>query len=269
MRGDTSRAPRTRASRSARSSSPIRASSERSGSTSARPTRTTAQRCGTALYGDVPRRHRRRRHPAALERSAARDPGRGDRADRRRLGLDPARYVRCSADLAIRPALQTRFIAEADAAFPGTATRVVDLDSSHSPFLSMPGRLATRDPGGVMPELGRVGIWSRELRFGDRAEAREAAVELEELGFGTLWIPGGAGDDELLPVVGEQLSATRRVVIATGILNVFGHDPQDVARAHARARRRPPGPLPARDRHRAREVPRRRAPRRARGSRSR
>lgn len=84
-----------------------------------------------------------------------------------------------------------------------------------------------------MPELGRVGIWSRELRFGDRGEAREAAVELEELGFGTLWIPGGAGDEELLPVVGEQLSATRRVVIATGILNVFGHDPQDVARAHA------------------------------------
>jgi probable F420-dependent oxidoreductase len=84
-----------------------------------------------------------------------------------------------------------------------------------------------------MLDLGRVGIWSRELRFGDRAEAREAVGELEELGFGTLWVPGGAGDDELLPVIGEQLSATRKVVFATGILNVFGHDPHDVARAHA------------------------------------
>jgi pimeloyl-ACP methyl ester carboxylesterase len=58
-------------------------------------------------------------------------------------GAIPRTYVRCSSDRAIRPALQTRFIGEADAAFPATATRVVDLDSSHSPFLSMPGRLAT------------------------------------------------------------------------------------------------------------------------------
>jgi probable F420-dependent oxidoreductase len=85
-----------------------------------------------------------------------------------------------------------------------------------------------------MIELGRLGIWSRELRFGDRAEAREAAAELEELGFGTLWIPGGGGDDELLPVVAEQLAATRSLAFATGILNVFGHDPADVAREHAR-----------------------------------
>jgi probable F420-dependent oxidoreductase len=84
-----------------------------------------------------------------------------------------------------------------------------------------------------MLDLGRVGIWSRELRFGDRAEALEAVRELEQLGFGALWVPGGAGDDELLPVIGEQLAATRQVVFATGILNVFGHDPQDVARAHA------------------------------------
>jgi pimeloyl-ACP methyl ester carboxylesterase len=50
--------------------------------------------------------------------------------------------VRCSADRAILPALQDRFIAEADAAFPETATRVVGLDTSHSPFLSQPDRVA-------------------------------------------------------------------------------------------------------------------------------
>ena len=42
-------------------------------------------------------------------------------------------------------------------------------------------------------ELGPVGIWSRELRFGAPAQALEAAADLEELGFGTLWIPGGLG----------------------------------------------------------------------------
>jgi pimeloyl-ACP methyl ester carboxylesterase len=54
----------------------------------------------------------------------------------------PRIYVRCSADRAILPALQNRFIAEADAAFPENPTAVVDLDTSHSPFLSQPGRLA-------------------------------------------------------------------------------------------------------------------------------
>ncbi|WP_231635667.1 hypothetical protein [Novosphingobium sp. ST904] len=46
-----------------------------------------------------------------------------------------------------------------------------------------------------MPSLGRIGIWSMELRFGDRAQAELAAAELDELGYGTLWIPGGIGGD--------------------------------------------------------------------------
>jgi pimeloyl-ACP methyl ester carboxylesterase len=57
-------------------------------------------------------------------------------------GSIPRTYVRCTADLAVRPALQSRFIAEADAAFPKRPTSVVDLDASHSPFLSQPGRVA-------------------------------------------------------------------------------------------------------------------------------
>jgi pimeloyl-ACP methyl ester carboxylesterase len=57
-------------------------------------------------------------------------------------GSVPRTYVRCSGDRAILPALQTRFIAEADAAFPAHATRVVDLDTSHSPFMSASDRLA-------------------------------------------------------------------------------------------------------------------------------
>jgi hypothetical protein len=42
----------------------------------------------------------------------------------------------------IRPALQQKFIADADAAFPGNLTVVHTLDASHSPFLSMPGQVA-------------------------------------------------------------------------------------------------------------------------------
>jgi pimeloyl-ACP methyl ester carboxylesterase len=50
-------------------------------------------------------------------------------------------YLVCAKDLAIRPALQARFITEADAAFPDNPTSVAILHASHSPFLSMPGEL--------------------------------------------------------------------------------------------------------------------------------
>ncbi|WP_049575961.1 alpha/beta fold hydrolase [Nonomuraea sp. SBT364] len=51
-------------------------------------------------------------------------------------------YVTCTRDRAILPALQARFVAEADAAFPGNPTSVAALDASHSPFLSVPGEVA-------------------------------------------------------------------------------------------------------------------------------
>jgi pimeloyl-ACP methyl ester carboxylesterase len=57
-------------------------------------------------------------------------------------GSVPRTYVKCEQDWAIRPALQRRFVAEADAAFPDNPTTVVTLDASHSPFLSMPDRVA-------------------------------------------------------------------------------------------------------------------------------
>ena len=54
----------------------------------------------------------------------------------------PRTYVRCTQDMAIRPALQQRFIADADAAFPASPASVHTLHAAHSPFLSMPGQVA-------------------------------------------------------------------------------------------------------------------------------
>jgi len=76
--------------------------------------------------------------------------------------------------------------------------------------------------------LGRVGVWSMELRFGDRAEAEGAAAEADELGYGALWIPGGI-DGAVLADVERLLSVTKHTTIATGILNLWKHDPADVA----------------------------------------
>jgi pimeloyl-ACP methyl ester carboxylesterase len=57
-------------------------------------------------------------------------------------GSVPRTYVMCSRDRALQPAMQRRFIELADAAFPGNPTTVHTLESSHSPFLSVPGELA-------------------------------------------------------------------------------------------------------------------------------
>ncbi|RPA19845.1 LLM class F420-dependent oxidoreductase [Gordonia sp. OPL2] len=80
--------------------------------------------------------------------------------------------------------------------------------------------------------LNGVGIWSSPLRYGDQGEAAEAAAELDELGFTALWIPDVGGP--VLESVENLLGATRNAVVATGILNMWMHEPHDVAAAHAR-----------------------------------
>jgi alkanesulfonate monooxygenase SsuD/methylene tetrahydromethanopterin reductase-like flavin-dependent oxidoreductase (luciferase family) len=81
-------------------------------------------------------------------------------------------------------------------------------------------------------DLGRVGIWSRELRYNpDRGARAAAAAELEDLGYSAIFIPDAGGD--VLGDVAHLLAATRRIPVATGILNIWMHDPADVARGCA------------------------------------
>jgi probable F420-dependent oxidoreductase len=81
-------------------------------------------------------------------------------------------------------------------------------------------------------KLDGVGIWSSPLRYGDTGEAAESAAELDELGFSALWIPDVGGP--VLESVENLLGATTNAVVATGILNMWMHEPADVAAAHAR-----------------------------------
>lgn len=79
-----------------------------------------------------------------------------------------------------------------------------------------------------MPSLGRIGVWSMELRFGEAKQAAKAAAELDELGYGALWIPGGVGGD-ITADIDRLLDATTDATIATGILNIWMHDPAEIA----------------------------------------
>jgi alkanesulfonate monooxygenase SsuD/methylene tetrahydromethanopterin reductase-like flavin-dependent oxidoreductase (luciferase family) len=80
-------------------------------------------------------------------------------------------------------------------------------------------------------DLSGIGVWSSQLRYGNPAEAAEAAAELEELGFEALWIPDVGGP--VLDSVDHLLASTKRAVIATGILNLWMHEPSDIASRYA------------------------------------
>jgi probable F420-dependent oxidoreductase len=73
--------------------------------------------------------------------------------------------------------------------------------------------------------LGRVGIWSPSFAW-NTPDAREAAEELDELGYGALWL-GASAPDLRLPA--ELLAATRRMAVATGIVNVWAADAVELA----------------------------------------
>jgi probable F420-dependent oxidoreductase len=77
-------------------------------------------------------------------------------------------------------------------------------------------------------ELGRIGVWSPQF-YGERAEVMDAAAELEELGYGTLWFPNRP---HIFERARELLDATRRVVAATGIASIWTHTPAEAAEAH-------------------------------------
>jgi probable F420-dependent oxidoreductase len=74
-------------------------------------------------------------------------------------------------------------------------------------------------------ELGQIGIWRSRNRGG-----ADAARAIEQLGFGALWIGGSPSVDQVRP----YLEASSQMPVITGILNVWQHDPADVAAAHAR-----------------------------------
>src|SRR4051812_8010205 len=80
--------------------------------------------------------------------------------------------------------------------------------------------------------LGGTGIWSPALRYGDPAVAADRAAELEELGYSTLWIPDVGGD--VFGAVENLLAATKTATVATGILNLWMHEPEETAAQHAR-----------------------------------
>ena len=81
--------------------------------------------------------------------------------------------------------------------------------------------------------LGPVGLWSMELRAADRPEVRDAAAELDALGYPALWLPGLDGNG-VLEDADHLLSAAPRVTVALGILSIWGQHPTTLGSRLAR-----------------------------------
>jgi probable F420-dependent oxidoreductase len=77
-------------------------------------------------------------------------------------------------------------------------------------------------------KLGRVGVWTTYRAIGEE-QAGEAARLVEALGYGTFWL----GGSPRLPSVRPLLEATERLVVATGIVNVWQNEPATLAAEHA------------------------------------
>jgi probable F420-dependent oxidoreductase len=73
-------------------------------------------------------------------------------------------------------------------------------------------------------QLGRVGLWTRLLDIQPADQLRTTIAELEELGWGSLWSWEVFGR-EALTNAGLLLCATQRLVIGTGIANIWARDP--------------------------------------------
>lgn len=75
-----------------------------------------------------------------------------------------------------------------------------------------------------MTELGRVGAWGH-LDTLSIAQARAYARRVEQLGYGTLWVPETVGR-EPFTALGLLAGETDRLHLGTSIVSIWGHDAQ-------------------------------------------
>jgi probable F420-dependent oxidoreductase len=87
-------------------------------------------------------------------------------------------------------------------------------------------------------QAGEIGVWTSYRAIGEE-NAGEAARLVEDLGYGTFWL----GGSPRLPTTRPLLEATERLLVATGIVNVWQYEPAQLAAEHAQLSGEFPGRL--------------------------
>ena len=73
--------------------------------------------------------------------------------------------------------------------------------------------------------LGKVGLWTAELDLQPMARAQETIAQLENMGFGTVWVPEAVLREPFASTA-LLLSATKNMVLATGIASLHARTAQ-------------------------------------------
>jgi probable F420-dependent oxidoreductase len=79
-------------------------------------------------------------------------------------------------------------------------------------------------------DVGGVGLWTFQLDLQPAARARKLAAEIEKQGWGALWVPEAVGREPLTHAA-VLLGATKEMVVATGVANVWSRSPSATAAA--------------------------------------
>jgi probable F420-dependent oxidoreductase len=87
-------------------------------------------------------------------------------------------------------------------------------------------------------QLTKLGVWTTYHAIGEQ-NAVEAARLVEQLGYGTFWLGGSPKLSQTRPL----LEATERLIVATGIVNVWQNEPAELAAEHALLTEQFPGRL--------------------------
>ncbi|MEU3335171.1 LLM class F420-dependent oxidoreductase [Streptomyces sp. NPDC006668] len=80
--------------------------------------------------------------------------------------------------------------------------------------------------------VGRYGVWSAALRSEDpsrRGELTEAAAELEQLGYGAVWLGGSSAPRHAAPL----LDATSTLTVGTSIQSIWQYEAAESAAGYA------------------------------------
>lgn len=71
---------------------------------------------------------------------------------------------------------------------------------------------------------GRIGVWHGLFSRGPVQDVRAAAVEIEKLGYGTLWLSEAPGTKEPFAAAAVMLAATENIAVGTGIASIWARD---------------------------------------------
>lgn len=101
--------------------------------------------------------------------------------------------------------------------------------------MSDPGAGAT----GWREALGRIGVWTPPGAIAQ--DPGGFGLRLERLGYGALWVGGGNADAKAFDLLERVLSATERLVVATGITSIWAWEPAALAERAAALEAAHPG----------------------------